>query len=142
MKARENDLSGRGQGSRLLHRWGLPPISLILCLGLAPSISTADAYLDAIQAEAETMKPAVAAANPVAPEQNTAAVKPLAVTQAMRDEFERAIKQKSSATARTYTKLDDSHRDAVVQHYFSQGKSMDNMVMKIFEQYSDQLRGQ
>ena len=105
----------------------------VLCLTAAVSLGLGSAAFAASATVTKDAEPASLQAQVGAGENET-------ITQAMKDDFYRALSKKSSASKRTYDQLEPLRQEMVVRHYYVQGKSLSNIMMVLFQQLSAQIK--
>lgn len=92
-----------------------------------------DDYLKSLEAatEAEFNSPA-ASENPA----------DVDISPEMFTEFENRLKTELRASFHTYRRLNKKHRRNVASYFFNHNKSMDNITIKLLEQYSLQVKNE
>lgn len=64
------------------------------------------------------------------------------LTDEMYKEFEQRLKNELRASFHTYKRLKKKYQSNVVQYFFEHEKSMDNITIKLLEQYSLQVKNE
>lgn len=98
---------------------------------MKPAISSDDAYLDALEAEAESSS---SLKSEPQPEGGDAGQKP-SIQESQQQDFERTLKNQLPATFKTYRMLSPEDKLVVVETYFANAESMPKATRVLFQLY-------